>query len=81
MGNKLNSAFTNKFSKHPGGVNSKRGTKRKLESETETAHSSREDNSDKVHVAGKSECGDSPSSPGKCEVGLAPVSDIHTPKR
>lgn len=72
MGNK----FSSKFSKHLCSASNKRGTKRKLENDTDSPQSS-----DKEEAS--SQAGESPS-PGtgsNFEVGLAPLSDIHTPKR
>lgn len=72
MGNK----FSSKFSKHFCSASDKRGTKRKLENDTDSAQSS-----DKEEAS--SQAGESPGTGtgSKFEVGLAPLSDIHTPKR
>lgn len=70
MGNK----FSSKFSKHLCSASNKRGTKRKLENDTDSPQSS-----DKEEAS--SQAGESPGTGSNFEVGLAPLSDIHTPKR
>lgn len=70
MGNK----FSSKFSKHLSSASDKRGTKRKLENDTDSPQSS-----DKEEAS--SQAGESPGTGSNFEFGLAPLSDIHTPKR
>lgn len=74
MGNR----FSSKFSKHSSIASSKRGVKRKHEDDRESVLSSSENNEDDDR---RSESRKSETSGNDPEIGLAPLSDIHTPKR